>query len=102
MLADAIKRAKEDTPKGIRDAIAETKNFPGVSGMITIDADRNAQKPIVVVQIKDGSTAYKAVHGPGSEALLGGGGAQPTATASAAAPPATASASAATIRPFSC
>ena len=95
VLADAIKRAKEDTPKGIRDAIAETKNVPGVSGMITIDADRNAQKPIVVVQIKDGSTAYKAVHGPGSEALLGGAGAQPTATASAAAPPATASASAA-------
>jgi branched-chain amino acid transport system substrate-binding protein len=27
VLADAIKRAKEDTPKGIRDAIAETKDY---------------------------------------------------------------------------
>jgi hypothetical protein len=29
VLADAIKRAKDDTPQGIRDAIAETKGFAG-------------------------------------------------------------------------
>ncbi len=87
VLADAIKRAKEDTRQGIRDAIADTKNFPGVSGMITINADRNADKPIVVVQIKGGSTVYKAVHGPGAEALLGGAKPAPAPTASASAEP---------------
>jgi branched-chain amino acid transport system substrate-binding protein len=101
VLADAIKRAKEDTPKGIRDAIAETKDFRGVSGVITIDADRNAQKPIVIVQVKDGTTSYKAVHGPGADTLLGGGAPKPTASAAptaeaSAAPSASASASAAT------
>jgi branched-chain amino acid transport system substrate-binding protein len=59
LLADAIKRAKADTPEAIRDAIAETKDYQGATGNITINADRNADKPIVVVQIKDGKFTYK-------------------------------------------
>ena len=48
LMADAIKRAgSTDGPK-IRDALAATKDFPGVSGNITIDAERNARKAIVV------------------------------------------------------
>ncbi|NUP07835.1 MAG: ABC transporter substrate-binding protein, partial [Polyangiaceae bacterium] len=91
VLADAIKRAKEDTPKGIRDAIAETKDFPGASGVITIGPDRNAQKPIVVSQIRGKEAHYADVRGPGAEKLLGGATppaaaqltAEPSATASA-------------------
>jgi len=84
VLADSIKRAKTDNAQGIRDAIAETKNFPGVSGMITINSERNADKPIVVVQVKNGSTAFKVAFGPGAEALLGGAKpAVPSATPSA-------------------
>ena len=49
LLADAIGRAKTDTPDGIRDAIAETKGFEGATGVITIDEQRNAQKPVVIV-----------------------------------------------------
>lgn len=49
--ADAIKRAKEITPKGFRDALAETKNFQGVTGMITINEQRNAVKPAVVLKV---------------------------------------------------
>lgn len=60
LLADAIKRAKTDTPDGIRDAIQETKDFQGATGTISIDADRNADKPIVIVQIKDKKFAYFA------------------------------------------
>ncbi len=60
LLADAIKRAKADTPDGIRDAIAETKDFQGATGTITIDAERNANKPIVIVQIKDKKFTYFA------------------------------------------
>ncbi len=72
VLADAIKRAKEDTPKGIRDAIAETKEYAGATGSITINKDRNADKAIVFVQIKGGTTAYKAAVGPGAEKLTEG------------------------------
>lgn len=64
VLADALKRAKTDTPEGIRDAIAETKDYPGVTGNTTIDADRNAKKQIVVVQIKDGKHTFKAAVAP--------------------------------------
>jgi len=45
-------------PAKIRDAIAQTKDFQGVTGRITIDADRNAVKPAVVLKVKDGKLAY--------------------------------------------
>jgi branched-chain amino acid transport system substrate-binding protein len=65
LLADAIGRAKADTSDAIRDAIAETKNFEGATGTITIDEQRNAQKPIVIVQIKGKQFTYhSAVGGP--------------------------------------
>lgn len=63
LLADAIGRAKTDTPDGIRDAIAETKDFDGASGMITIDSERNAQKPVVIVQIKGKQFTYHSTVG---------------------------------------
>ncbi len=58
LLADAIGRAKGDGPEQIRDAIAETKAYPGATGSITINADRNADKPIVIVQVKDKKFNY--------------------------------------------
>jgi branched-chain amino acid transport system substrate-binding protein len=58
LLADAMKRSKADTPESIRDAIAETKDFQGATGTISINAERNADKPIVIVQIKDGKFTY--------------------------------------------
>jgi branched-chain amino acid transport system substrate-binding protein len=58
MMADAIKRAGSTNARQIRDALAKTKDYPGASGNITIDADRNAQKPIVVLKIEDGKTHF--------------------------------------------
>jgi branched-chain amino acid transport system substrate-binding protein len=54
ILADAIKRAGSTDPKKLRDAIAATTNFPGVTGSISIDKDRNASKPLTILQIVDG------------------------------------------------
>jgi branched-chain amino acid transport system substrate-binding protein len=48
---DAIKRAKDLSPKAIRDALAETKNFQAVTGMISINEERNAVKPAVVLKV---------------------------------------------------
>ena len=42
----------------LRDALAATKDFPGASGTITMDADRNAQKPIVILKVQDGKWKY--------------------------------------------
>jgi branched-chain amino acid transport system substrate-binding protein len=58
LMADAIKRAGSDKPRAIRDALAKTKDFPGASGTITMDADRNAKKPIVVLKIENGKTHF--------------------------------------------
>jgi branched-chain amino acid transport system substrate-binding protein len=58
VLADAMGRAKEDTPDSIRQAIQETTGFQGATGTISIDANRNADKPLVVVQIKGKKFTY--------------------------------------------
>lgn len=52
MLFDAMKRSKSLSGKDLRDAIAATKGFPGVTGAITIDKNRNASKPAVIVEMK--------------------------------------------------
>jgi branched-chain amino acid transport system substrate-binding protein len=54
VLADAIKRAGTTEGPALRSAIAATKDFPGVTGVTTIDADRNATKAAVVLTIRDG------------------------------------------------
>ena len=46
------------TPEAIKTALADTKGFAGVTGTITIDANHNANKPIVIVQIKDKKMTY--------------------------------------------
>jgi branched-chain amino acid transport system substrate-binding protein len=59
VLADAIKRSgTTDGPK-LRDAIAQTKNFPGVTGIITIDDKRNAVKSAVVLKLQDQKFVYQ-------------------------------------------
>ena len=58
VLFDAIKRAGTTEPQALRDAIAATRNFAGVTGTTTLDEHRNAVKPAVVLQIKDAKLAY--------------------------------------------
>ncbi|MBI2842574.1 MAG: ABC transporter substrate-binding protein [Armatimonadetes bacterium] len=52
ILAEAIKKAGSTDGDAIRQAVAETRDYPGVTGQISIDSNRNASKPAVVVQIK--------------------------------------------------
>jgi branched-chain amino acid transport system substrate-binding protein len=58
LMADAITRANGTDGAKIRDALAATKNFPGASGSITIDENRNAKKPIVILKIEGGKFNY--------------------------------------------
>jgi branched-chain amino acid transport system substrate-binding protein len=58
VLADAIKRAGSTDAAALKDAIAQTKDFPGVSGNITLDAERNASKPAVVMQVSGKGYKY--------------------------------------------
>jgi len=54
VLMDAIRRAGSTAPAKIRDALATTKNVDGVTGRTTIDAHRNASKPAVIIEVKNG------------------------------------------------
>ena len=54
MLYDGMKRAKDLTGPSIRDALAQTKNYKGVTGDITMDEKRNASKPAVILRIGKG------------------------------------------------
>ncbi len=64
LLVDAIGRAGSTDGKAIAKALAETKDFPGVTGSITIDAERNAQKSAVVLEMKGGKPVYVATVKP--------------------------------------
>jgi branched-chain amino acid transport system substrate-binding protein len=54
LLADAIQRANSVESEKIRAALAATVSFPGVTGGISIDSNRNAIKPGVVFKFEEG------------------------------------------------
>jgi len=58
VLVDAIRRAGSTDAAKLRAAIAATKNLEGVTGRTTIDAQRNASKPAVVVAVRDGKFRF--------------------------------------------
>lgn len=64
ILANAIKNAGELTPEKIKDALAQTTDFKGVTGTINIDSERNATKSAVILQIKDNEFEYFATVNP--------------------------------------
>ena len=53
LLFDALARIGSTDSDKLREALAQTKNFHGVTGVISMDADRNAVKPAVVLKLQD-------------------------------------------------
>jgi len=97
IMFDAIKRANSLDGKAIRDAMAATKEFPGVTGNVTFNENRDAVKPIIMIEIKPGG-AYAV-----RERVQVEGAAIPGATSSASPPasPATSASPAAAASPAS-
>jgi branched-chain amino acid transport system substrate-binding protein len=60
LLYDAMGRASGLAPDAIKEALASTKGFQGATGTITIDSNRNANKPIVIEQIKAAKFTYNS------------------------------------------
>lgn len=58
LLSDALGRAGSTSGPALRDAIAATRDFSGVTGRITIDPQRNAHKDAVVIKIENGRFRY--------------------------------------------
>jgi branched-chain amino acid transport system substrate-binding protein len=64
VLFAAMERSPDLGGEALSAAISQTKDFPGVTGSITIDGKRNAQKPAVVVEMKGGSPHFVASVAP--------------------------------------
>ena len=64
VLADSMKRAGTTDGPALRDAIAATKDFSGASGKFSLNADRDAVKALVFIQIKGGKFTYNATVNP--------------------------------------
>ena len=58
ILTDAIKHAGGTEGAKIRDALAGTKDYDAVTGKITINSKRDAEKSAVILQVKGGKFAY--------------------------------------------
>lgn len=69
-LFKALGSAKAGTPerkeaeKQLAALIAATKEYAGVTGVITLDANRNASKPAVVLEIKGGKKVFNTSINP--------------------------------------
>lgn len=76
VLADSLKRAGKTDGPALRDAIAQTQGFSGVTGTINVGPDRNPiGKKLVIVEIKNGQLALRDTIEP-----AGGSAPAPAAT----------------------
>jgi branched-chain amino acid transport system substrate-binding protein len=64
VVIEALKRAGSTDGQKLRDELAKTKDHAGIAGTITLDAQRNAVKPAVILQVKEGRTAYVTTVNP--------------------------------------
>ncbi len=64
VMIKAMQATTELNSKNIRDELAKIKDFPGVTGKITIDEKRNATKSAVVVQVEGKANKFVTTVNP--------------------------------------
>ncbi len=57
-LADGLKRAGEVNSEKLKEALASTEHFTGVTGNISIDASHNPVKSVTIIEMKDGQPTF--------------------------------------------
>ena len=60
IMLGAIEKAGSTDSEKIRDEIEKTKDFQGVTGVMTIDSNHNALKSVVIRQVRSGEFVYVA------------------------------------------
>lgn len=61
---DAIERAGSADPKAIRDALSQSKDFKGATGIITLDENGDANKSAVIKKVEGGKFVFVSVVEP--------------------------------------
>ncbi|HEV8538043.1 MAG TPA: ABC transporter substrate-binding protein [Bacteroidota bacterium] len=69
ILIEAMRRAGTTDGPRLRDAMAASKDFNGVTGIITINSGRNATKSAVIIEIKNGKLTLKETIRPEEVAM---------------------------------
>ncbi len=64
LLADAIRRAGDTAPEKVREALAATRNFSGITGSITMDENGDPVKPAVIRRISNGRESFLKLVAP--------------------------------------
>ncbi|MBE2228371.1 MAG: ABC transporter substrate-binding protein [Ignavibacteria bacterium] len=59
ILFEAMKKAGTTEPEKVKNELAKIKDFLGVTGKISINEQRNAVKPAVILEIKGGEFKFK-------------------------------------------
>ena len=59
LMADAINRAGKADPEAIKDALAATQDFAGVTGTLSMDENHNPVKAVVILELKDGVQTFR-------------------------------------------
>ena len=72
LLIDAIERAQSTAGSNIRKALADTKGFRGISGVMDMDKDGNVMKEAVMLRVKDGGFQYLETPGFGEQQKVQG------------------------------
>ncbi|MFH1985318.1 MAG: ABC transporter substrate-binding protein [Pseudomonadota bacterium] len=67
ILAKAITRAGTTDRKAVRDALAATSGYVGVTGTISFDATGDPLKAVVIMAITDGRPSYLRMVNPGKK-----------------------------------
>jgi branched-chain amino acid transport system substrate-binding protein len=67
ILFAAIARTGSTEGDKLRETLAQTKNFNGVTGVISMDANRNAVKPAVVLKLEDLKSIYQETIKPSDQ-----------------------------------
>lgn len=65
ILAKAVTRAGTTDRMAVRDALAATSGYVGVTGTISFDATGDPVKTVVIMSITDGRASYLRMVGPG-------------------------------------
>jgi len=58
LVAEAMKRARSFDPEALAVALAQTKEYPGVTGAVSIDASHNADRRVVLARVELGKLHF--------------------------------------------
>ena len=58
LIADAARRAGSTDRTALKNALAATRDFPGVTGRTTLDENRDAQKDAAIIAVRGGRLVF--------------------------------------------